>query len=90
MSPRPPGGRASPRRRAGARRPECLGGNPGCTPGRGSRTPHRLGIRSRLPGAAFLGAFLLLALLTGCGGDDAGPRTCTWDESRWDECQWAE
>jgi len=44
----------------------------------------------RLPGAAFLGAFLLLALLTGCGGDDAGPRTCTWDESRWDECQWAE
>ncbi|UCD85082.1 MAG: hypothetical protein JSU92_02520 [Deltaproteobacteria bacterium] len=41
-----------------------------------------------------VGLVLLLPLLSalgGCGNGDGGEateRTCTWDGSNWDECEW--
>ena len=32
-----------------------------------------------------------LIALAGCGNGDGGEpaeRTCTWDDSNWDECEW--
>jgi len=32
-----------------------------------------------------------LLALSGCGNGDSGEvtgRTCTWDDSNWDECEW--
>ncbi|UCD85087.1 MAG: hypothetical protein JSU92_02545 [Deltaproteobacteria bacterium] len=38
-----------------------------------------------------VGLALIIPLLAGCGNGDGGEpteRTCTWDGSNWDECEW--